>query len=55
MPSFQLVDRRSGDCYKVDSAERCSVCWESCKATERAAKVFVACLVQGRRDGKVGR
>ena len=54
MPLFRLVDRRSEGCYKVGLAKRYLVCWGNCKATEREAKVFVACLVQGRRDAKVG-
>lgn len=55
MPSFQLVDCRSEDCYRVGLVERYLVCWGSCRATERGAKVFVACLAQGRKDGKAGR
>lgn len=51
MPSFPLLDRHSEDCCKADLAERYLVCWGGCKATERGAKVFVACLGRERMDG----
>lgn len=50
MPLFLLLDHRSEDCYIVGLAKRYLVYWGGCKATGRAAKVFVACLAQERRD-----